>query len=177
MPYGDASNIVSLRAGLHATIEELKLGFQLIAAGVAFAASIAALGGIAALNHEFGKGGLFEPVPKKKGQSTAGPGEPENLKTPSSGHAAEKTFVPPGESVIALVDKNGEILTQRWTSGMTSHPRLVSDYKGTLPEGYLGIVILKEGGEIHVTLSPNVGPRRGGLAPPNIVAAIRTKFH
>lgn len=61
--YGDATNIASLRAGLHDEIEELKLGFQLIEAGAAFAGDIAALGGIASLMGH--PGGLFEPVPKK----------------------------------------------------------------------------------------------------------------
>jgi hypothetical protein len=62
--YGDASNIVSLRAGLHDEIEELKIGFQLIEAGASFGGDIAMLGGIAAmLGHP---GGLFEPIPKKR---------------------------------------------------------------------------------------------------------------
>jgi hypothetical protein len=69
--YGDAENIMSLRAGLYDRIEELKLGFQLIEAGVAFGRNIAALGGIASLNRP---GGLFERVPRKT--TKTGTGEP-----------------------------------------------------------------------------------------------------
>jgi hypothetical protein len=65
--YGDASNIMSLRAGLHQTIAELQTGFTLVQATAGFAANIAALGSIAALNHTFNTGGLFEPVGSRKG--------------------------------------------------------------------------------------------------------------
>jgi hypothetical protein len=92
----------------------------------------------------------------------------------------EKTFVPEKESIIALVDKDGNVLTQAWATGMKSHPRLVDDYtkkiNGPMPEGYLGVAVIKEGGEIHGTLSPNVGPRRGGLVPPHILEALKKQF-
>jgi hypothetical protein len=94
--------------------------------------------------------------------------------------AAAKTFIPEGEGIIALVAKDGELLEKEWITGSASHPSLVTKYskgKGPLPEGYLGITILKEGGQIHVHLSPNVGPRRAGVAPPDILAAMRKKYH
>lgn len=65
--YGDASNIMSLRAGLHRTIVELQAGFTLVQITAGFASNIAALGNIAALNHTFNSGGLFEPVGSRKG--------------------------------------------------------------------------------------------------------------
>lgn len=65
--YGDASNIMSLRAGLHQSIAELQKGFTLVQITAGFASNIAALGGIAALNHTFNSGGLFEPVESRKG--------------------------------------------------------------------------------------------------------------
>lgn len=43
--YGDTTNIVSLRAGLHETIEELQTLFTLMELGVTFAGAVAALGG------------------------------------------------------------------------------------------------------------------------------------
>jgi hypothetical protein len=93
---------------------------------------------------------------------------------------AGETFVPEQESIIALVDKDGNVLTQAWATGMKSHPQLVEDYmkaiNGPMPEGYLGVAVIKEDGEIHGTLSPNVGPRRGGLVPPHILAALRRQF-
>ncbi len=67
--YADANNIMSLRAGLHDEIEELKLGFQLIQAGAQFGNLVSMLGGFAAMNHAFARGGLFEPIPKKQAQA------------------------------------------------------------------------------------------------------------
>jgi hypothetical protein len=58
-------NLVSLRSGLANSIKQLQLGFLLIEAGVHFVGDIAALGGFAAMNHAFARGGMFEPVPKK----------------------------------------------------------------------------------------------------------------
>lgn len=69
--YSDAENIKSLRAGLYDSIEELKLGFQLLELGFAFSKPIAALGGFASLNRP---GGLFQRVPRK--QTKTGTGEP-----------------------------------------------------------------------------------------------------
>lgn len=65
--YGDANNIMSLRAGLHDSIKELQKGFTLIQITAGFASDIAALGNIAAMNHAFNSGGLFEPVVSRKG--------------------------------------------------------------------------------------------------------------
>jgi hypothetical protein len=70
--YVDADNIMSLRAGLHDSISELQAGLTLIKITGVFASRIAALGGIAALNHSFGSGGLFEPVPRKGKPPTGG---------------------------------------------------------------------------------------------------------
>ena len=86
--YGDANNIMSLRAGLYDSIEQLKLGFLLIEAGVAFASDIGALAGIASLNHEFSRGGLFEPIPRKG--STPSEPEPPNEAGTSSMSRDEK---------------------------------------------------------------------------------------
>ncbi|CAN5908827.1 hypothetical protein BH23GEM7_BH23GEM7_23990 [soil metagenome] len=74
--YEDASNIVSLRAGLHDRVEELKKLFLLVELGAGFAQNIAALGGFAAM----GKGKLFEPIPRKG--KTAGQDQPETQKAP-----------------------------------------------------------------------------------------------
>jgi hypothetical protein len=64
--YADANNIVSLRAGLWESVEQMQALFQLIELGAVFAGPISALGGIAAMNHSFASGGLFEPVPRKQ---------------------------------------------------------------------------------------------------------------
>ena len=82
--YTDADNIMSLRAGLHATINELKVGFTLIQITGIFASEIAGLGGIAALNHSFNSGGLFEPVPRK-GKSRVNADNPSSETAVGSG--------------------------------------------------------------------------------------------
>ena len=69
--YRDAPNIMSLRAGLHESIEALKLNLQIMEATVSFAGNIAALGGFASLNRP---GGLFERVPRR--QSRTQPSKP-----------------------------------------------------------------------------------------------------
>ena len=72
--YGDAENIVSLRAGLYDRIEELKTGFKLIELVVVFGGPggpIHSLGGFAAMLGY--PGGLFEPVPRKKTQAPVPP--------------------------------------------------------------------------------------------------------
>jgi hypothetical protein len=90
------------------------------------------------------------------------------------------TFIPEREPLIALVDKDGQVLIEAWATGTKSHPQLVEDYQkkhGPLPEGYLGVAVIKEDGQIHGALSANVGPRRGGLVPPHILAALRRRFN
>lgn len=67
--YGDAANIMSLRAGLYETVEELKTAMSLMEAITVFSGAVAALGGIAALNAS-AKNGLFEFVPRRS--KTAG---------------------------------------------------------------------------------------------------------
>lgn len=83
--YGDARNIVSLRAGLYETIEELKKLFVLVEVGAGFAQNIAALGGFFGMSQSAGKRGLFEPVPRKRGETPPDPGrtEPRGRPRPS----------------------------------------------------------------------------------------------
>lgn len=89
--YGDANNIMSLRAGLHDTIEELKQLFVLIQLGVGFGADIAALSGIAALAHStISNGSLFEPIPKKQNSATHQASEEEINPSISKQQAPEK---------------------------------------------------------------------------------------
>jgi Domain of unknown function (DUF4157) len=122
--------------------------------------------------------------PRSADQLITGRTVPQVVTVPPAGGQAQgltgPTFVPEKESIIALVDKDGNVLTQAWATGMKSHPQLVDDYmkqiKGPMPEGYLGVAVIKEDGEIHGTLSPNVGPRRGGLVPPHILEALRRQF-
>ncbi len=96
--WGDAKNIVSLRAGLHDQIQELQQLFSLIVVTAQFAADIALLAGIAHLGAQATQnGGLFQRV-RKSGASTAGdkggksPGTraPGGAKIPGEGeeHAA-----------------------------------------------------------------------------------------
>jgi len=100
--YGDAENIMSLRAGLYDRIEELKLGFRLIEAGVAFAGDVAALGGIASmLGHP---GGLFEPVPRKKTETrTAEPPVPSTRTKTDPKTPPKRTVIRKGEETQSTV--------------------------------------------------------------------------
>jgi hypothetical protein len=88
--YGDAANIVSLRAGLHETIEELKSLFVLMELGPLFAGAIAALGGIASLNAS-NKNGLFEFAPRKAKSQGTGKGGTPTPKPTRDPAAAPKT--------------------------------------------------------------------------------------
>ena len=80
-------NLILLRSGLSDYIADLQFEFLLIEAGAQFAGNIATLGGFAAMNHDFARGGMFEPVPKKKGATTADPHQPG---TPRSLGAGEQ---------------------------------------------------------------------------------------
>jgi hypothetical protein len=104
--YGDTSNIVSLRAGLHENIEELKRLFVLLELGGLFAGAIAALGGIGSLRAP-NRGGVFRFTPrmaKRQGASVKGdplPPKPTrepaaSPKTPATRSGTDKTGNEPG---------------------------------------------------------------------------------
>ena len=86
-----------------------------------------------------------------------------------------KTFLPEGEALVAVVDKNGTIVAKK-NAATISHQGLIDQkLKGTLPEGARAVTIIKEGGIVHVVDSKGIHGR-ALPSPQNVTDAVREQI-